>query len=542
MLSRLRIGPKLLLAPGIVLLLLVVLSCGAYYAMVRQNASLEVIVQQRAAHLRNTAALVASAHQAHTGMYQMLAWIGASFKASRVDALVSDIHRSHAGIRQRFAGLARLTAAGSAERGFIEQAASAHATYVKAILDVIELSQADHSISASAMSKAERAFEPMAARLGELSRLEQELSEQAFASAAADFRTIRMLMPLVIALSIVLSLAITMAVRRALLREVSGIGAAAIGLASGNLMVGPRNYGHDEIADTSRVLDTSIRNLNATLKGILASAHSIDTASRQMAIGNADLSSRTEAQAGSLLQAACTMAQLTVVVRQSANNAQVANRLAADASSVALRGSGTVERLVVTMASIRGSSVKVIDIAALIDSIANQIGVLALNTALEVAHTGQHGTGFAVLASEVRMLARQTATAAREIKALVARSVADIDGGSASVQEAGHSMADLATSVQKVGAIISEISYASAGQASGIFEVSQAIVQIDQMTQKNSALVTAAAAAAESLQRQAVGLARAVAGFNLDEAQLLPLPPHRRNGRKNHLRLASKRA
>ena len=545
MLSRLRIGPKLLLAPGIVLLLLVVLSCGAYYVMVRQNASLEVIVQQRAAHLRNTAALVASAHQAHTGMYQMLAWIGASFKASRVDALVTDIHRSHAGIRQRFAGLTSLTAAGSAERGFIEQAASAHATYVKAILDVIELSQADHSISASAMSKAERAFEPMSARLGELSRLEQELSEQAFASAAADFRTIRMLMPLVIALSIVLSLAITMAVRRALLREVSAIGAAAIGLVSGNLMVGPRHYGHDEITDTSRVLDTSIRNLNAPLKGILASARSIDSASRQMAIGNADLSSRTEAQAGLLLQAACTMAQLTAVLSQSANNAQVANRLAADASSVALRGSGTVERLVVTMASIRGSSVKVIDIAALIDSIANQTGVLALNAALEAANAGQHGTGFAVVASEVRMLARQTATAAREIKELVARSVADIDGGSASVQEAGHSMADLATSVQKVGAIISEISEisdASAGQVSGIFEVSQAIVQIDQMTQKNSAPVTEAAAAAESLQRQAVGLARAVAGFNLDEAQLLPLPPYRGSGRKNHLRLASKRA
>jgi len=543
MLSRLRIGPKLLLAPGIVLLLLVVLSCGAYYAMVRQNASLEVIVQQRAAHLRDTAALVASAHQAHTGMYQMLAWIGASFKASRVDALVTEIHRSHAGIRQRFAGLTRLTAAGSAERGFIEQAASAHATYVKAILDVIELSQADHSISASAMSKAERAFEPMSARLGELSRLEQELSEQAFASAAADFRTIRLLMPLVIALSIVLSLAITMAVRRALLREVTGIGDAALGLASGNLLVAPRNYGNDEIADTSRVLDTSIRNLNATLKRILASAHSIDSASRQMAIGNADLSSRTEAQASSLLQAACTMAQLTAVVSQSAHNAQVANRLAEDASSVAIRGSGTVERLVVTMASIRGSSVKVVDIAGLIDSIANQTGVLALNAAVEAAHAGQHGTGFAVVASEVRMLARQTATAAREIKELIAGSVAELDGGSASVQEAGHSMADLATSVQKVGDIISEISYASAEQASGIFEVSQAIVQMDQMTQKNSVLVTDAAAAAASLQLQAVGLARAVAGFNLDEAPLLPLrPPHLGSGRKNHLRLASKRA
>jgi methyl-accepting chemotaxis protein len=544
MLSRLRIGPKLLLAPGVVLLLLIVLSCGAYYAMVRQNQSLEVIVQQRAAHLRDTAALVASAHHAHTEMYQLLTWISASFSTARVEALVGDIHHNHAAIRQRFAGLATLTPAGSAERRFIEQAASAYAAYVSATLDVIELSQVDQSTSASAMSKAERAFDVVSTRLGELSRLEQELSEGASNGAAADFHTISTLMPLVIALSIVLSLAITMAVRRALLREVTEIGEAAIGLASGNLMVGPRSYGNDEIADTSRVLDTSIRNLNATLKGILASARSIDTASREMAIGNADLSSRTEAQASSLLQTVCSMEQLSAVVSQTASNAKAANRLAENASSVAIRGSGTVERLVATMASIRGSSGKVVDIAALIDNIANQTGVLALNAAVEAAHAGQHGIGFAVVASEVRMLARQTATAAREIKELIAHSVAEIDGGSASVLEAGHNMADLATSVQKVGDIISEISYASAEQASGMFEVSQAIVHMDQMTQKNSALVTEAAAAAESLQRQAVGLARAVAGFNLDEAALLPLPPlpHRGSGRKNHLRLASKRA
>ena len=543
MLSRLRIGPKLLLAPAIVLLLLIVLSCGAYYAMVRQNQSLEVIVQQRAAHLRDTAALVASAHQAHTEMYQLLTWISASFKTSRIDALVADIHRSHAVIRQRFASLAKLTAAGSAERRFIEQAASAHAVYVKAILDVIDLSQADQSTSASAMLKAERAFEVVSARLGELSRLEQELSEQASNSAAADFHTISTLMPMVIALSIVLSLAITLAVRRSLLREVTGIGEAAIGLASGNLMVAPRSYGNDEIADTSRVLDTSIRNLNAVLKGILVTARSIDAASREMAIGNAGLSWRTEAQASSLLQTACSMEQLTAVVSQTASNAQAANRLAESASSVAIRGSGTVERLVATMESIRGSSGKVLDIAALIDGIASQTGVLALNAAVEAAHAGQHGAGFAMVASEVRMLARQTATAAREIKELMFQSVAEIDGGSASVLEAGHNMADLATSVQRVGDIINEISYASAEQATGIFEVSQAIVQMDQMTQKNSALVTDAAAAAESLQRQAVALARAVAGFNLDEAALLPLPPlpHRASGRKNHLRLASKR-
>jgi methyl-accepting chemotaxis protein len=545
MLAKLRIGPKLLLAPGVVLLLLIVLSSGAYYAMVRQNQSLEVIVQQRAAHLRDTAELVAAAHHAHTEMYQLLTWIGASFSNARVDALIRDIHQRHNAIERRFAKLTKVTDAGSAERRFIEQAETAHASYVKAILDVIELSREDQSTSANAMSKAERAFDVVARRLGELSRLEQELSEQASNSAAADFRTISTLMPLVIALSIVLSLAITMAVRRALLREVTEIGDAAIDLASGNLMVRPRTYGKDEISDTSRVLDTSIRNLNATLKGILESARSIDSASREMALGNASLSSRTEAQACSLQQTACSMEELSAVVGQTASSAQAANRLAESASSVALRGGDMVGKLLSTMASIKGSSGKVVEIAGVIDDIANQTNILALNAAVEAARAGEHGRGFAVVASEVRMLAQQSATAAREIRELIAQSVAEIDGGSVSVAEAGHNMADIASSVQQVGDIVNQISHASAEQATGIFEVSQAIVQMDQMTQQNSALVTDAAAAAESLQQQAITLARAVASFNLDEAALLPLPPALRNGgsgRKNHLRLASKRA
>jgi methyl-accepting chemotaxis protein len=545
MLARLRIGPKLLLAPGVVLLLLILLSSGAYYAMVRQNQSLEVIVGQRAAHLRDTAELVAAAHHAHTEMYQLLTWIGASFSATRVEALIADIHRRHDAIERRLSNLTRVTDAGSAERRFIEQAETAHASYVKAILDVIELSQVDHSMSANAMSKAERGFDVVALRLRELSRLEQELSEQASNSAAADFKTISTLMPLVIALSIVLSLAITMAVRRALLREVTGIGDAAIDLASGNLMVRPRTYGKDEISDTSRVLDTSIRNLNATLKGILDAARSIDSASREMALGNASLSSRTEAQASSLQQTACSMEELSAVVCHTASSAQAANLLAENASSVALRGGDVVGKLLSTMESIKGSSGKVVELAGMIDNIANRTNILALNAAVEAARAGEHGRGFAVVASEVRMLAQQSATAAREIRELIALAVAEIDGGSVSVAEAGHNMADIASSVQQVGDIVNQISQASAEQATGIFEVSQAIVQMDQITQQSSSLVTEAAAAAESLQRQAISLARAVAGFNLDEAALLPLPPSVRigaSGRKNHLRLASKRA
>jgi methyl-accepting chemotaxis protein len=211
---------------------------------------------------------------------------------------------------------------------------------------------------------------------------------------------------------------------------------------------------------------------------------------------------------------------------------------------VALRGGDVVGKLLMTMESIKGSSGKVVEIAGVIDCIANQTNILALNAAVEAARAGEHGCGFAVVATEVRMLARQSATAAREIRELIALSVAEIDGGSESVAEAGHNMADIATSVQQVGDIISQISHASAEQVTGIFEVSQAIVQMDQITQRNSTLVTEAAAAAASLQQQATSLARAVAGFNLDEATLLQLPPVRvgANGRRNHLRLASRRA
>ena len=540
MLANLRIGPKLLLAPGVVLALLIVSSAGGYYAMVRQNHSLETIVQQRAVHIRAASELVASTQHAHTEVYQLLTWINASFSQARIDGLVRAMHQRHVGIERGLAALAKDTPGGGAERRLVDQAISAQAGYVKAVADVIELAQVDQSMGANAMSKAELAFEAVAHRLADLSKLEQDLSEAAVGDAASDFHVISTLTPLVVAVSVALSLAITMAVRAALLHEIREIGEAATDLANGNLTVKKRVYGRDEIAETSRALDTSIRNLNGTLRTILASARSIDVASREIALGNADLSSRTEAQASSLEQTASSMEELTATVSKTASSAQVANRLAVSASTCALKGGSVVERLVGTMATIRGSSRRVVEIVGVIDGIANQTNILALNAAVEAARAGEHGRGFAVVASEVRMLAQRSAAAAREIKELIVQSVQEIEGGSASAAQAGSSMADIVASVQQVGDIISEISDASARQACGISEVNQAIVQMDQMTQQNSALVEEAAAAAESLQEQAVSLSRAVASFQLDEA--VPPPPRVVSGTRTHLRLASKRA
>ncbi len=328
MLSRLKIGPKLLLAPGAVLVLLVVLSCSAYYAMVRQNQSLETIVHQRAVHMRGSADLVATAQKAHADIYRLLSWISGSFPRARTDPLIDQIRRQHAAIDAGFAQLGKLTGAKGAERRFLDQAAAAHKLYVRAVDDVIEMAHNDQSISANAMQKAEDAFTVVAQRLTELSRLEQELGARASADAADDFRFSAILMPVLIVLSIAASLAITVAVRRALLDEIRAIGAAASHLASCDLTVRAREYGNDEIAQTQRALDASIRNLNGSLRTILDAAQSIGNASRDIALGHLNLTARAVFRSSSLEQTASSMQELAATVHLAVDGAHAANLLA----------------------------------------------------------------------------------------------------------------------------------------------------------------------------------------------------------------------
>ncbi|WP_374359702.1 MCP four helix bundle domain-containing protein [Pseudoduganella danionis] len=289
MLSKLRIGPKLLLAPGVVLILLLVLSIGAYAGLLRQHQRLEEMVQLRAVRLKAADDLVISAHKAHAEAYQLLTWINASFSTARVDGLLREMHARHAALDSQFARLEMSTQNQPAEQRYVAQSQAAYGLYVKAVADVIELSMADHSMAANAMSKAERSFDVVAQRLDELARLEQSLSVNAYAVAESEFATLKTTMPLLVLVSIALSLLVSLQVRRALLRELHDIGSTASNLAQGNLTVQQRSYGSDEIAETARTLDGSIRNLNATLRNILSSAQTIGSASRMIAAGTADL-------------------------------------------------------------------------------------------------------------------------------------------------------------------------------------------------------------------------------------------------------------
>ncbi len=519
MLNKLRIGPKLLLAPGMVLALLLTLSGTAYYGMVRQNASLENMVQVRAARLKDVADVAGDAKYVHANAYQLLAWVSGSFARNRLDGLVADIHARHAGVKTRLDALARMTQ--GAERKPVDASLAALAAYRKAVQETIEMAQVDQSIATNSMQKAEKEFGVLNAQLAQLAALEKTLGEGAMAAARAEFHSLGSTMTALVLLSIVLSLAVTMRVRRALLRDIGAISGVVHELAQGRLGGGAGNAGRDEIADTSRALDRTIANLNRTLRSVLDAVRSIDTASREIASGNLDLSTRTEMQAGSLEETASAMATLTQAVKGNADSARQAAELAAEAVRLAGGGGQAVDRAVQTMDSIRASSRKIVEIIGVIDGISFQTNLLALNAAVEAARAGEQGRGFAVVAAEVRTLAQRSASAAREIKALIADSVAIIDSGSASVDEAGASMGSVVASVRQVDDIIKRISAASSEQAQGIAEVNLAVGHMDDMTQQNAALVEQAAAAAASLHEQTVRLAQAVSVFHVDGVEAI---------------------
>jgi len=243
----------------------------------------------------------------------------------------------------------------------------------------------------------------------------------------------------------------------------------------------------------------------------------INTAAGEISSGNSDLSSRTEQQASSLEETASSMEELASTVKQNAENAKQANQLAAAASGVAVKGGEVVGQVVNTMSAINQSARKIEDIISVIDGIAFQTNILALNAAVEAARAGEQGRGFAVVAGEVRNLAQRSATAAKEIKELIADSVSKTTEGTAQVETAGKTMQEIVTSVQRVTDIMGEISAASSEQSAGINQVNDAITSMDEVTQQNAALVEQAAAAAESLVDQAVSLIEVVSAFQLND-------------------------
>ncbi|QJD67623.1 HAMP domain-containing protein [Xanthomonas campestris pv. badrii] len=286
-------------------------------------------------------------------------------------------------------------------------------------------------------------------------------------------------------------------------------------IAAGDLTARMDGHFHGVFAQMRDDANATAMQLAGIVGHIQASAVSINAAASEIAAGNNDLSQRTEQQAANLEETAASMEELTSTVKQNAEGARQANRLAIGAANVASQGGEVVGKVVDTMAGIQASSKKIADIISVIDGIAFQTNILALNAAVEAARAGEQGRGFAVVASEVRTLAQRSSAAARQIKDLIGDSVQRVADGSQLVDQAGRTMAEIVSSVQRVTDIMSEISAASQQQSAGIEQVNLTVTQMDEATQQNAALVEEATAAARAMEEQAQQLTHAVAVFKI---------------------------
>ncbi|WP_373788601.1 methyl-accepting chemotaxis protein, partial [Delftia acidovorans] len=420
------------------------------------------------------------------------------------DAIVSGISERVDRYRQQFEHIAR-----QLEAGGYDTATTANRMSGKAMAEVAEVEKL-------------------------IAQLDQLLRQQVDAMAAEEqgvAEQTQWIFVAAVVLTVLVVVPLTLMNMLSICRPLVQARQTALTIAQGDLSQSVKVEGKDEVADLQRALDQMQQSLGSMVTQVRDASGNIATASQEIATGNQDLSSRTEQTASNVQETVASLSQLTATVQQTASSSQLANQLAASASTTATRGGDVVAQAVVSMQEITTSSRKIGDIIGLIDSIAFQTNILALNAAVEAARAGEQGRGFAVVAAEVRSLAQRSAQAASEIKALIQTSVQAVDVGVRQVEDAGKTMKEIVDSVQRVGDIIGEITAASSEQSGGIGQVNQAVGDIDRMTQQNAALVEESAAAAESLREQAARLAQVVGQFRIAGAAVASMGSHASYGR-----------
>jgi methyl-accepting chemotaxis protein len=417
------------------------------------------------------------------------------------------------------AGQARLTASSETERAGLERLSAALAKYADG-MQTLHTEVTDRKIvvpeqgyqRVADFAPAIRDSEESAAALLEGANRRIDALKPAL---DGNTRQVVLMLAAVTTLAVALAGLIALLISRSVTVPVAEAVRVAEALARGDLSMDIETRSSDEVGRLMDALKGTVQQLAAMVGRIKETSDRVGAASRELVQGNADLSSRTEQQASALEETSASVQQMTATVSQNAQNAQQANEFAAQASGVAAKGGETVKQAVGSMNGITAASKKIADIIGVIDGIAFQTNILALNAAVEAARAGEQGRGFAVVAAEVRSLAQRSAAAAKEIKDLITDSVARVEAGSRQVNDAGQTMLEIVESVQKVSALVAEISAASREQAQGIEQVSETMTQLEKVTQQNAAVVEQASAAAGSLEEQSGALSSAVSVFRL---------------------------
>jgi methyl-accepting chemotaxis protein len=518
-----KVWHKILIAPGVAMAFLLALGITAYSVLISQQGTLAELFEQRFGSYQLAARAVHDIGEVHSGVYRLFSIIG-SLNDARIKETANGLLGQIDGVQRDISAFAQRPQLDLEERKITETVLGKLAKYRKDVDLAIDLSAGDVNTGAAAMQTADADFQDMAKQFSDLVAIETKLAQEGYSDAHSAFARVTVALLVIMVLALVVSLGTALLMSRRIVRPLQGAIAVADRIASGDLGSEIRVEGSDETAMLSRALKEMNDSLKRIVSGVRSGTDLVATASREIAQGNADLSTRTEQQASALEETSASMQQMTATVGQNAQNAKKANELAAQASGVAAKGGEVVREAVGTMNAITEASKKIADIIGVIDGIAFQTNILALNAAVEAARAGEQGRGFAVVASEVRSLAQRSAAAAKEIKDLITDSVSKVDAGSRQVNDAGRTMEEVVESVRKVTGLIAEITAASQEQAQGIEQVSETMTQLEKVTQQNAAMVEEASAAAGSLEEQSRQLSNAVAAFHLGEEAADPAP------------------
>ena len=512
--ANLKIGTRLGLGFGVVIVLLLVVAFIAVSRIAMINKATDEILNDR--YVKVTVAQDIQTEVNVQARYLRNAIIGAADPAE----VTASLAKLDASVKQNVQNLAKLKSLLNTEKGkalfatLIERRnvyASTRDATVKLLVDG-QPDLAGKYLLKELVGPQNAFFESIDALADFQESLMKKSGEQAEADGAFAVRV-------TVALSAIAALAAALIgwlITRSITIPVNHAVTLAQTVAAGDLSSRIEVQSKDEIGSLMQALKDMNQSLNSIVGQVRVSTDEIATATGEVATGNMDLSSRTEQQASALEETASSMEELTSTVKQNSDNARQANQLAVSAVEVARQGGVVVDEVVTTMGQINESAAKISDIIGVIDGIAFQTNILALNAAVEAARAGEQGRGFAVVASEVRNLAQRSAGAAKEIKTLINDSVARVDAGNRLVAKAGTTMTEVVASIQRVTDIMGEITVASREQEVGIEQINQAVTEMDTVTQQNAALVEEAAAATGALEQQAAHLAQVVSVFKLD--------------------------
>jgi methyl-accepting chemotaxis protein len=509
--SRFNIKGRLIIMVGVLLLLLVVSAVFGIMNARRASVTLGELYNDRVLPLQQlkdvadgyAVGIVDAAHKTRDGAFSMKQGM-------------QEITRARAKIAQSWGAYINTTLI-DREQALISKGAPLFKTADAASERLVALMQANDAEGLKAFAGKEMypAIDPISEVVAELIQVQLDVARNDYEKSVTTASTVLLSSVAGVGMALVVGIAMSWTIIRSIIVPLNRAVSLARAVAAGDLRTRIENVGSDETGRLLEALGAMNQNLSTIVGQVRDSAESVANGSSEISNGSSDLSQRTEQQAASLEETAASMEELTATVKHNAETTRAATELANAACRAAAEGGAVVRGVVRTMEEITESSRRMEDILGVIDGIAFQTNILALNAAVEAARAGEQGRGFAVVAGEVRTLAQRSAVAAKEIKSLIGDSVSKVQTGHRLAGTAGETMVGIVEQFERVTQLISEIGVASAEQSRGIDQVGDAVMQLDQVTQQNAALVEESAAAAESLQQQAHRMMQVVSTFRL---------------------------